>query len=408
MRKVALASLLALAACTSKQDLDGDAHSDPGWDALDATDSTVDPGTDTTELCRPMDARAEGPCAAIVPGVKWDGDHCVALGSGCGCAGDDCGIVFETVEECVEARRACYGATCEPQRVHDDLCIDCTDEMYLGAFWDGMGCYELRGCRCAGDGCSTAFASVTECEAVQSVCDSTLCLETGGSWYPGETCLTCGHHECGVPPPEDCCSAGCNCGPGRNFERGVGCVEDAPCIKESWCLATGGTWYPDTPCGPCGDYYCGTPSSLPCCDAGCDCGPARNFVEGEGCVPDPECGSARGELCTSTGGLWYPADPCGPCGDYHCGEAPLDACCDAGCDCGPYHVFDPDVGCMVSAECLSRDVGSTCVGYADSSNCRPGLVCCDTCGFAPCPACMIPCCEDSPVCMEDGCPMPTP
>jgi hypothetical protein len=35
-------------------------------------------------------------------------------------------------------------------------------------------------------------------------------------------------------------------------------------------------------------------------------------------------------------------------------------------------------------------------------------VCCEACGMWSCPRCMIPCCEDSPDCMEDGCPIPPP
>jgi hypothetical protein len=407
---IACAAILMAAGCSSNTGLEGDAHDESGADVLDdaPVDGTVDPGSDATADCAAMDARAEGPCAVILPGFTWDGEHCRALGSGCGCAGEDCDRVYETMEQCVDARRPCYAQDCWPDDVHDDLCMDCTDEMFLGVFWNGLECYELRGCSCDGDDCDDVFGSVLECELVLSTCDSTLCRETGGFWIPADLCGPCGHMECGMPNPEACCSAGCNCGAGRSFFAGLGCDDDPSCTRESYCIATSGTWYPEEPCGPCGDYHCGEPSMLPCCDEGCDCGNSRNFVEGEGCVRDEECARDAGDLCTRTGGTWYPNEGCGPCGHYACGQPPMDACCDEGCDCGPMMNFDEERGCIPDESCIKREVGEWCWGSGSSSSCRPGLVCCDTCGFAPCPACAIPCCEESGICMEDGCPMPTP
>ncbi len=411
MSRMETACVIALlvAGCSSNTGLEGDAHEESGVDALDVpADSVTDPGPDATADCAAMDAAAEGPCAAIVPGFMWDGSSCRGLGSGCGCAGEDCGSVYDTMEECVEARRPCYTSGCWPRAAYDDLCIDCTAEMFLGAFWDGIGCYEVWGCSCDGDDCDAAFASVQECEIVQSVCDSTLCRDTGGFWIPEDLCGPCGHMECGLPNPEPCCEAGCDCGAGRSFFAGRGCDEDPSCSRESLCIATSGTWYPEEPCGPCGDYHCGTPSMLPCCDAGCDCGASRNFVEGRGCVLDDECTFDAGDLCTRTGGTWYPDAPCGPCGHYICGEPSGDACCDEGCDCGPARNFDGERGCVHDEECIKRGEGSSCTRSGSSSNCRPGLVCCENCGAYSCPTCMTPCCEESGMCMEDGCPVPPP
>ncbi len=60
----------------------------------------------------------------------------------------------------------------------------------------------------------------------------------------------------------------------------------APFSEQHLCEMTDGTWDPLS----CGHYFCG---QFPDCDAiipGCDCGPGRNFQAGLGCVPDPACG----------------------------------------------------------------------------------------------------------------------
>jgi hypothetical protein len=75
------------------------------------------------------------------------------------------------------------------------------------------------------------------------------------------------------------------------------CPEDVVCVWEGepglcqptreahLCFHSGGEWDESS----CGHYTCG---EFPECDAvipGCDCGPAANFVEGEGCVEDSAC-----------------------------------------------------------------------------------------------------------------------
>ncbi|MCP3980720.1 MAG: hypothetical protein GY716_15570 [bacterium] len=55
--------------------------------------------------------------------------------------------------------------------------------------------------------------------------------------------------------------------------------------EEALCNTTGGFWDIDS----CYHYWCG---QFPDCDAivpGCDCGTGRNFVQGAGCVDDPVC-----------------------------------------------------------------------------------------------------------------------
>jgi hypothetical protein len=159
-RGAALAAILAVTACSGGLDLAG---------GEDATNFDGD-STDLAALCRPMDARPPGGYAcAIEIGVKWDGRHCVNVGSGCECFGADCGSLFLTLEDCVTARRACYPEIgCGPQMVVGSA--GCVDEFYLGAAWNGRACVELLGCACEGDGCTTLFDSLGECEAYLAGC----------------------------------------------------------------------------------------------------------------------------------------------------------------------------------------------------------------------------------------------
>jgi hypothetical protein len=55
--------------------------------------------------------------------------------------------------------------------------------------------------------------------------EQSLCEETGGTWDP----LSCGHYPCGQFPACDAIIPGCNCGPGKNFVAGTGCVIDPAC-----------------------------------------------------------------------------------------------------------------------------------------------------------------------------------
>jgi hypothetical protein len=299
------------------------------------------------------------------------------------------------------------GPACAPQAVSDDLCWECEYAASLGFFWDGVECFELFGCDCRGEGCEP-FETLEECEAAHAECASTLCTETGGAWIPDAPCGPCGHFTCGLPPDLDCCSAGCDCGPGRTFEHGEGCRADPSCEKPALCRASGGTWYPDDPCGPCGDYVCGVPPAERCCSAGCDCGPGRTYAEGAGCLADPDCDPTAEDLCVATGGTWHPDVGCGPCGHWACGDPPLDACCAEGCECPGWAVFVEGEGCATSTSCLLRSRGESCVGLGADSNCRPGLACCASAGGPWYTTCTDPCCPEFEWCREDGCPPPPP
>ena len=416
-----LFSFILCTSCSGGHGLGGDSGDDPAADPaadpgsdnqVDIEDASSDPmdegrdvppdpagdviPPDAPDPCLAQDARAYGPCQMILDAVAWDGEHCVALGSGCGCEGEDCDSVYETVEDCVEARRGCYDQTCDPQPVADDMCIDCTDEMYLGAFWNGIACFELRGCGCAGEGCDAVFSSIYECQAVQAQCAGILCRESGGQWFPAEAGF-CGF-ECGGPLPYACEApmASCKCATGKTLVSGEGCVDDPACTPEDLCLATRGIWYPEEECY-CG-FWCGEPTLCYGCLDSCDCGPHRNFNEEKGCVPDDECDEAtQQDICEFTGGSWV----MNTCGHYGCGiPSPL-ACVEPGCDCGAISNYDEEHGCVYDESCVFRDLENACI---QEVMCRPGLACCYIWGMAPAGECVHPCCADHPSCGESGCP----
>jgi len=388
-------------------DIDGDTDGDGDTDIDGDTDGDADgDGDGDSDGCAAQDAAPEGPCATVLPGFLWNGAHCVPLGSGCSCAGDDCDVLYDTLAECVAARLGCYGEGCDPALVSDDACDDCDTEISLGHFWDGTACSELRGCACAGEGCGRGQASMEECDLVHAGCDAALCAATRGEWHPGHSCGPCGHFVCGLETGDDCCGAGCNCGPGRGFVAGTGCRDDPACTPEQSCRATGGVWYPAERC-ICG-FTCGRPNDCEACLDSCDCGPHRTFNTARGCVVDERCERAEQEaICTSTGGTWHTD---GGCGHYSCGRPNLiDPCVMPGCDCGPDRNFDASAGCVFDLACVLNGLGQECRGHGRGSTCRPGLVCCVGCGAPPgCMTCETPCCPGSPGCDADGCPPPPP
>jgi hypothetical protein len=370
-------------------------------------------GADGGDAGRPLwcaadDARADGSCDTVLDGFRWDGASCVALGTGCSCAGSDCGRLATSLEECVRRHRVCYAQGCAPQTVRETFCAQCGAER-IRAFWDGIDCFEMDVCTCDGEGCAESFGSVAECLTVMAQCDSSLCGSTGGLYYPATPCGPCGDYVCGESAGKDCCTSGCDCGPGRSFMPGVGCRVDPACIDRQLCRASGGTWHPaDSGCSSCGDFVCGQPpSGQDCCVTGCDCGPHRSFVAGQGCHVDSTCHATQEQKCAATGGTVDPT-----CSSYQCGElVATDTCDSSGCNCGPQRNWDEAAGCVVAAECLTRQVGQSCTGWEGSSNCRPGLVCCVQCSATTgCVTCQMPepCCQAGDPGCTAACPAPRP
>ena len=247
-----------------------------------------------------------------------------------------------------------------------------------------------------------------ECEAAHASCDAVPCEATGGQWF-SEAVGGCGF-ACGAPAEMDCLApmAACRCASGKTFERGEGCRPDPACGMKELCLATRGTFFPAA--GPdcyC-SFMCGSPTRCAGCNDACNCGPHRNYVEGQGCVVDDGCGGATVEgKCASTGGTWHPD---GGCGDYACGNPnTAEPCVMPGCDCGRIASFDAGQGCVPDEACTDRAVGAACWGSGEDSNCRAGLVCCPVGGpMGSGWTCRDPCCATSEICMDGGCPVPPP
>ena len=383
-------------------DTEPDVEPDPMEDGEDMVEDEV--GGDAVDPCAPQEAEATGECEEELDGIKWDGEHCVPLGSGCECTGADCDALYETVAECVGARIGCYDVGCEPMEVADDMCIDCLITVFLGAFWNGRKCFSIMGCNCVGAGCEDAFASVEECEAVQAGCPGALCKATGGQWFTQEAGFC--RFYCGVLGPEECLADTCRCEPGRTFEADVGCRDDMDCEAEEMCLATRGKWFPSSEC-ICG-FTCGRPNDCDACLDSCDCGPHRNFSPSTGCVADIMCEAAdQQEVCEDTGGTWQESGA--SCGHFYCGIPNLvDPCVGPSCDCGRVGNFSEVDGCAYDDTCLMKEVGQDCWGSSPSSSCRAGLACCISGGIPGFRSCTDPCCKDHEICEDDGCYPPPP
>jgi len=113
-------------------------------------------------LCRPQDARGEGSCAQFF-GYRWDGVECVAV-NGCSCLGGDCDELFPTLTGCQDAHKPC------PCRAQDATGSGgCA--LFHGWKWDGMECVGVSGCTCTGDDCGNLFQELDECEKAHVDCD---------------------------------------------------------------------------------------------------------------------------------------------------------------------------------------------------------------------------------------------
>jgi len=269
---------------------------------------------------------------------------------GCGAShgraeGDDAG----TVDDAAVMRRdggprpdAGPPSSCDPD---DAAAVTCPEYLCDGPstwHWNGESCFAIDCGACAGADCDRGTVSMADCISAHALCTPSLCQSTGGAWLWWAE--LCGHYECGRPPPEIC-----------------------------------ETGYP-----------------------GCDCGSFRRFVDGVGCVDEPECPipepATPAELCRATEGTWTRSLCC----HTTCG-AVCPALCDSdACDCGPWRVFDEGRGCIDSPLCHERRVGGACDGAV---RCEAGMICCLRCSGIGCPGpavCQTPVCDADPYTDECG------
>lgn len=129
-------------------------------------------------LCRPQDARGEGPCDQFF-GYRWDGVECVAV-NGCSCWGGDCDELFPTLSGCRDAHKPC------PCRAQDATGIGgCA--LFHGWKWDGMSCVGVSGCTCSGTDCGNLFQDLDACKKAHTDCDLCCGCNTCEPVSPGGT-----------------------------------------------------------------------------------------------------------------------------------------------------------------------------------------------------------------------------
>ena len=136
--------------------------------------------------CDAMDAHSSIiglDCAGIsVTRYTWDGRACRPVGFGCAfteCVGDDCGSLYDTLDECLTARVGCGAGQCEAMdarfRPRGEP-IDC-DGGEGGTWWtwNGWACEMHQDCasgpeHCVGTDCASAYASESACETAHRSC----------------------------------------------------------------------------------------------------------------------------------------------------------------------------------------------------------------------------------------------
>jgi len=202
--------------------------------------------------------------------------------------------------------------------------------------WNGDRCVPIACGACEGADCTTDFTTQSECEAAHASCEATACRASGGDWlFWAEEC---DHYRCGRPTPAVCIRGipVCDCGPQRIFDAARGCVADVSCTmeppipnREIQCTGSGGTWE-----NICCDTVCGVFCGDDCAAPACNCGPGRVFEEGRGCIESSRCfDAAPGAHCEPRGRCGGGTICCQDCGGAGCSG---DATCRAPtCDADP-------------------------------------------------------------------------
>jgi hypothetical protein len=242
-------------------------------------------------------------------------------------------------------------------------------------------------------------------------CNTCTCLSPGHAACTEIACPAC-EHDGLLHPLGSLFSAGDGCNTCLCLAGGaVTCTERAcpecPPSAQKLCERTGGRWDERS----CGHYVCGRP---PLCDAiipGCDCGSGRSFVAGAGCVEDRTCGECQSDADCPAGSACNacPIDPscplCAVCGPPVCEPraCAFDPDCPPGSHCEGSSVCPPDVVCVWEGEpgvCVPDRCCDPSLepGAGDNPFCFEGASCCANGEWACNQGDGSPSCVTGPVC----------
>lgn len=224
--------------------------------------------------------------------------------------------------------------SCDAQLASSAVCPEVLCDGPSTWYWNGDSCFAIECGACEGADCGSGSGSEDGCMAAHASCEPALCTTSGGDWLWWAE--ECGHFSCGFPPPVDCILGMpvCDCGAGRSFEAGVGCVaadcpEVDPLPRNVACTSSGGTWAPI-----CCDTVCGIPCAAACLADACDCGPGRVFDSLRGCIDATRCHEPlEGESCGPESRCEGSSICCARCGGAGCFES---TCTVPVCDADPH------------------------------------------------------------------------
>jgi hypothetical protein len=175
--------------------------------------------------CRAQDARGVGPCDRFF-GYAWDGQACVGI-SGCSCEGADCERLYQSLEACQAAHRACA-----PRRCGSRGLPPCGRDQYCD-FPDGSQCgADDRGgvCRPRPQICPAIFDPVCGCDGQTY---SSACVAAG----KGVDAASDG--ECPAGPGGGACTTDADCRTFSDYCTGCDCRALSVNEKDPLCPGPG-------------------------------------------------------------------------------------------------------------------------------------------------------------------------
>ena len=269
----------------------------------------------------------------------------------CGALSCVCGVCVKACDQDAACAPLGQGALCRPA----DGSLGCGLTPEGGVCLPGCDADDECGALGGSARCVDGACAVVGDDPGEEVCGDRIDNDQDGEVDEG----------CDAPPVEVC---GDGIDNDRDGEVDEGCDPDD---EQALCEGTRGRWDETS----CGHYQCGNPPSCEAIIPGCDCGPGGIFMDGEGCVEVPGCGTppqeecgdridndqdgfvdegceGDGLLCERSGGVWHPE----ACGHYSCGLPNECAAIIPGCDCGAGGNFMEGVGCADDPACVGGEV----------------------------------------------------